>query len=98
MARWLSPLVLLRTLAMFSLNGLMGLGKTALRTIVIAILAGLTMILYVVAVPIWGWEGAAVGTVVGELALVVVSWYLLVKHQRLADQQAVAAEPAPSPA
>jgi O-antigen/teichoic acid export membrane protein len=98
MARWLSPLVLLRTLAMFSLNGLMGLGKTALRTIVIAILAGLTMILYVVAVPIWGWEGAAVGTIVGEVALVVVSWYLLVKHQRLADQQAVPAEPAPSPA
>jgi O-antigen/teichoic acid export membrane protein len=98
MARWLSPLVLLRTLAMFSLNGLMGLGKTGLRTIVIAVLAGLTMVLYVVAVPIWGWEGAAIGTIVGELALVVVSWYLLVKHQRLADRQAPAPEPAPSPA
>jgi O-antigen/teichoic acid export membrane protein len=86
MLRWISPLVLLRCLAMFPLNGLMGLGRTGLRTILIVVVAVLTMTLYIVLIPRHGWEGAVAGTMIGDTVLVVAAWVSLVVHQRRADR------------
>ena len=85
MMRWLSPLVLLRALSMFALNGLMGLGRTGLRTILIAIVAAFAMVLYVILIPDHGWQGAVIGTLTSELLLVVAAWIALVICQRVAD-------------
>jgi O-antigen/teichoic acid export membrane protein len=86
MVRWLAPTILLRSLTIFSLNGLMGLGKTGLRTVVIAANAVLAMALYLVLVPSRGWEGAAIGTLVSEAVAVVATWWALILCQLRADR------------
>lgn len=83
MVRWLSPLVLLRSLALFPSNGLMGLGKTFLRSILLVVTAVVSMTLYIVLVPIMNWKGAVVGTMVGEALLAVLAWYFLLRYQRV---------------
>lgn len=87
MVRWLSPLVLLRALSMFALNGLMGLGRTKLRTLLISIIAAIGMLLYLALIPSYGWKGAVAGTLASEVILVVVSWAALLLCQRSADRQ-----------
>jgi O-antigen/teichoic acid export membrane protein len=95
--RWLAPLVLLRSLAIFPLNGLMGLGHTRLRTGLLLASAALSLVLYVALVPLWHWRGAAAGTLVGEAALALVAWVALVRlerrHDRGADPAAVPLAP-----
>lgn len=86
MLRWLSPLVLLRTLSTFPLNGLMGLGHTVLRTSIIICTAILSMGLYVWLIPEFGWKGAVAGTWVSEVLLVGGMWTALVVMQRRADR------------
>lgn len=90
--RWLAPLVVLRGLAIFPLNGLMGLGKTFLRTMLLIGSAVLSMALYITLIPMWNWKGAVVGTIVGEAVLAVVSWWLLLVYQRRDDERIEAAE------
>jgi O-antigen/teichoic acid export membrane protein len=92
MVRWLTPLVVLRGLAIFPLNGLMGLGKTALRTGLLLGSAAFSMVLYVALIPSMTWKGAAIGTVVGEAALAVAAWALLIKYQRVDDEKSREAE------
>jgi O-antigen/teichoic acid export membrane protein len=83
--RWLAPLVLLRALMIFPMNGLMGLGYTRLRTGLLLGGAALSLALYIVLVPIWQWRGAAAGTLIGEAVLAVASWICLVRLERLHD-------------
>lgn len=83
--RWLAPLVVIRGLAIFPLNGLMGLGKTKLRTVLLLASSVLSIGIYVWLIPQHSWRGAAVGTLVGELVLAVAAWVLLVHHQRRHD-------------
>ena len=85
--RWLSPIVLLRAVGSCSINGLMGLSKVTLRTILLAINAAMAMVLYIVLIPRYGWEGAAIGTLVGEVLSVVMTWTALVVCQRAADRE-----------
>jgi O-antigen/teichoic acid export membrane protein len=80
--RWLAPLVLLRALAIFPLNGLMGLGYARLRTALLLGAAGLSLAMYIVLVPMWQWKGAAVGTLFGEACLAATAWIYLVRLQR----------------
>ena len=40
MVRWLTPTVMMRSLAIFSLNGLMGLGRVGLRSVIVIVNAG----------------------------------------------------------
>jgi O-antigen/teichoic acid export membrane protein len=89
--RWLAPLVLLRSLAIFPLNGLMGLGYTRLRTILLVASAVLSIGLFVALVPLLQWKGAAIGTLVGEAALALASWIALVKLERKHDRAKVTA-------
>lgn len=84
--RWLSPIVLLRAVGSCSINGLMGLGKVGLRTILLATNAAFAMVLYIVLIPSMGWKGAAVGTLVGEVVSVIMTWSALVICQRKADR------------
>lgn len=84
--RWLAPLVLLRALAVFPLNGLMGLGFTRLRTILLVASAVLSLVLYIALVPLWHWKGAAAGTLIGESVLAVASWVALIKLERKHDR------------
>jgi O-antigen/teichoic acid export membrane protein len=86
MVRWLSPIVLLRAVGSCSVNGLMGLGRVTLRTVLIAANAAFALVLYVVLIPRWGWEGAAIATVVSEALSVVMTWTALVVCQRRDDR------------
>jgi len=91
MVRWLSPTVFMRALAIFPLNGLMGLGREGLRTVMVVTNAAIAMTLYVVLIPIHGWEGAAIGTLISETIAVISIWVALVACQRQADRRLDAA-------
>lgn len=93
MVRWLSPLVFLRAVTMFPLNGLMGLGKTFLRSLIIVVNAAVAMAMYIVLIPRHGWSGAVAGTLVSEGLLLMCTWGALIHYQRLADR-AIDTEPA----
>lgn len=96
MTRWIAPLVPLRALASFPLNGLMGLGHTLARTVLLLGSAVLSMCLYIVLIPHLQWKGAALGTIIGEAALAVAAWTLLFiyenRHDRMAASQDFLAE------
>lgn len=85
MVRLLAPLVPLRALASFPLNGLMGLGRTFARTMLLLASAALSMILYIVLIPDLRWKGAAYGTLIGEASLAVAAWAMLLHYQRKSD-------------
>lgn len=86
MVRWLSPIVLLRAVGAVSINGLMGLGKVGLRTVLIAANAAIAVVLYIVLIPRYRWEGAAAATVVSEALSVLMTWSALWVCQRKADR------------
>jgi O-antigen/teichoic acid export membrane protein len=94
MVRLLAPLVLCRSLAMFPLNGLMGLGKTFARTLLLLGGAALSMALYIILIPHLQWKGAAYGTLIGESALAITAWVMLIIYQRRSDAAAVHVAPA----
>lgn len=103
--RWLAPLVFLRALAVFPLNGLMGLGHTRLRSILLVGSAVASLAMFIVFVPLWQWRGAAIGTLLGEALLAGAAWFSLVTLERRHDREKAArragaapltAEPAPS--
>lgn len=82
MVRWLSPLVLLRGLALFPLNGLLGLGRTLSRSMLLASTAVISLAMYIMLVPSMSWRGAAIGTTVGEALLALGAWTCLFYFQR----------------
>lgn len=84
--RWLAPLVPLRGLSAFPINGLMGLEKIAFRTWLIALSAAVSIGLYVALIPRHGWKGAAIGTLLSESFLVVAMWTGLIYQQRVANR------------
>lgn len=86
MIRWLAPVVFLRAIGIFSLNGLMGLGRAGLRTVLITVNAAIGVALYVILIPRYGWEGAAIGTLLCETQQVVMTWVALVICQRRFDR------------
>ncbi|MGY6501043.1 MAG: lipopolysaccharide biosynthesis protein [Acidimicrobiales bacterium] len=90
MVRWLAPIVALRAVGIFALNGLMGLNRVALRTVIIVANAVVSLGLYIVLIPPLGWEGAAIGTLISESLVVVTTWWALVVCQRRADRVDVA--------
>jgi O-antigen/teichoic acid export membrane protein len=92
MVRWLAPLVLLRSLAIFPSNGLMGLGKTFLRSMLLVFTAAVSMVLYIVLIPIMNWKGAVLGTMIGEALLAVLAWGFLLYHQRADNERITRAE------
>ncbi|MBX3314116.1 MAG: lipopolysaccharide biosynthesis protein [Actinobacteria bacterium] len=86
MARWLSPIVLLRGLGMYSLNALLGLGRTGLRTTIVVANAAFGVTLYLILIPGRGWHGALIGTLITEVLQVVMTWTALLYCQRQRDR------------
>ncbi len=84
--RWLAPLVVIRGLAIFPLNGLMGLGKTSLRTGLLLASSALSLAIYVALIPSHSWRGAVIGTLVGEVALALTAWIALDYYQQRHDR------------
>lgn len=84
--RWLSPLVLLRGLGVFALNGLLGLGKNKLRTRILLTSAAVSVVAYALLVPTHSWRGAALGTLISEVTLCSLGWATLLVQQRKADR------------
>ncbi len=83
--RWLVPVIPLLAISRAPLNGLLGLGKTTVRAATIISSAILSMVLYITLIESLSWRGAVVGTIVAELYITVLGWYLLVRYQRQAD-------------
>lgn len=84
--RWLAPIVFLRAIGIFSLNGLMGLGKVGLRTVIIMANAAFGVVLFITLIPERGWEGAVLASLICEAAQVIMTWTALVICQRRADR------------
>lgn len=85
MLRALAGVVAVRSLAEFGLNGLLGFGRVGLRTAVTVAASATALVLYVVLVPRYGWQGAVVGTYASEVVLGVLAWVALVRLQRRHD-------------
>ena len=90
--RWLSPIVLLRGLGLYSLNALLGLGRTGIRTGIVVANAAIGVVLFIVLIPGRGWEGAAIATLVTEAMQVLMTWSALVVLQARADRALDASE------
>lgn len=84
--RWLAPLVLLRGVGIFAMNGLLGFGLNHLRTRLLVANAALSVILYIVLVPPHSWRGAAAATLISEVTLMASTWITLIYQQRKADR------------
>jgi len=84
--RWLSPIVLLRGLGMYSLNALLGLKRTGIRTLIVVGNAAFGVVLFLLLIPGRGWEGAMIATLITEALQVVMTWSALVVCQRIADR------------
>ena len=55
--------------------------------------AAVSITLYFLLIPRWGWTGAATGTLIGEGSLVVAAWIALFVCQRRDDRDAMLAHP-----
>jgi O-antigen/teichoic acid export membrane protein len=49
--------------------------------------AAFSTVLYILLIPGLGWEGAAIGTFVSEILLVITTWTTLVVRQRRSDAE-----------
>lgn len=79
--RWLVPLVPLRGITTFPMNGLLGLGRNKLRTQMLVTGAVLSLVLYFSLIPAYSWKGAVAGTLISEAALFVAAWVALFRCQ-----------------
>ncbi len=78
----LSPVVILRGIGVFPMNGLMGLGRNALRTKLLLGNALLSLVLYAALIPSHAWRGALAATLVSELTLCASGWIALFLCER----------------
>lgn len=86
MMRLLVPLVPLRGIGMFPMNGLLGLGRNVLRTKILVGNAAFSLALYLALIPGYSWKGAIAGTLISEVTLFVVSWVALFRCQASHDR------------
>lgn len=87
MARWLLIFLPIKALSGVPIGALLGLGRTSTRAWVMGISAAVSLILYIALIPFWSWVGAVVGTVVGELVLLVLGTERLLTWQRRSDEE-----------
>lgn len=85
MVRWLAPVMVIRSLSIFPLNALMGLGHVYLRSTVIIVNALAALGLYIVLIPRFQWRGAIAGTLVSETIEALLIWSTLLWCQRRED-------------
>jgi O-antigen/teichoic acid export membrane protein len=73
----LAPVVILRSIGGFPMNGLMGLGRNALRTKLLIGNALFSLALYAALIPGYSWRGALVATLISETSLCGSGWLAL---------------------
>jgi O-antigen/teichoic acid export membrane protein len=86
MIRWLAPVIVLRGVGTFPMNGLLGLGRNGLRTAIITSTSALSVILYLTLIPRHSWRGAIAGTLISETVLFLGGWVALYLCQRSRDR------------
>ncbi len=92
MLRWISPIIFLRSIGATPVNGLLGLGRMGARTLVIVVVSAISVTLYIVMIPRWGWKGAVIATMIGEVLNVITAWGALIILQRKHDRS-ISVEP-----
>ncbi len=85
--RWLCPLVPLRGLGTFPMNGLLGLGRNRLRTQILVGSAATSLLLYLTMIPAWTWKGAVAAALISEVLLFSAAWTALIRSQSSYDRQ-----------
>ena len=95
--RWLVPLVPLRGITTFPMNGLLGLGRNRLRTQLLVGGAIVSLVLYFSLIPRYSWQGAVAGTLISEALLFTAAWTALFGAQRRARRE-IAARSSDDPA
>jgi len=78
----LAPVVVLRGVGGFPMNGLMGLGRNALRTKLLVANAAFSLLLYAALIPRYSWRGAVTATLASEISLCASSWAALFLCER----------------
>jgi O-antigen/teichoic acid export membrane protein len=91
-ARWLAPLMVLRCLTKFPLNGLTGIGRQTARLVAIVVSASVAMVLYIVLIPHLSWRGAVIGSYASDTVLVVLAWSMLWIYSRRTESATVPEE------
>ncbi|MFQ3612127.1 MAG: lipopolysaccharide biosynthesis protein [Cyanobacteriota bacterium] len=88
--RWLSPVVLLEGIHLLLSHMLTGAGLQKPRSRLQLLALGLNGLLNGVWIPIWGWRGAALATLLSEVALLLALLLLIrrqLSRQRLSGQE-----------
>jgi O-antigen/teichoic acid export membrane protein len=78
----LAPVVILRGIGGYPMNGLMGLGRNQLRTKLLVVNALVSLALYIALIPTYSWRGAVVATLVSESLFFAAAWVALVRCER----------------
>ena len=79
--RLLCPLVPLRGIGTFPMNGLLGLGRNKLRTQILVSCAAISLTLYVTMIPAWEWHGVIAAALISEVLLFSAAWIGLFRSQ-----------------
>jgi O-antigen/teichoic acid export membrane protein len=88
MLRWLAPILVIRGLMVFPLNGLLGLGRGRLRAGILMVSSVFAVLMYVLLIPQHTWRGAVVATLVSDTSLFIACWVSLIVCQRAASLRA----------
>lgn len=80
--RWLLPILPIISLAQGPSNGLAALDRIRLRTTIVGGASAISLVLYVVLIPPFGWRGAAIASIVSEGALTAGLWIAFVLCHR----------------
>ena len=91
--RLLAPVLILRGLAVFPMNGLLALGHNPLRSRILVFNALFSISLYLLLIPTYSWRGAIIGTIISEVVAIALAWVFLVSKQRLADRTTPMSDP-----
>jgi len=78
----LSPVVILRGVGIFPMNGLLGLGRNVLRVKLLVGNALFSLALYAAFIPKYSWRGALAATLVSETTLCASCWIALFLCER----------------
>jgi O-antigen/teichoic acid export membrane protein len=90
----LSPVVILRGVGIFPMNGLLGLGHNVLRVKLLVGNALFSLALYAAFIPKYSWRGALAATLVSETTLCASSWIALFLCERDRSTRASPEHPA----
>jgi O-antigen/teichoic acid export membrane protein len=90
--RWLALLPLLKTIHYFGADALTGAGYQGIRTLILAGIASLNVVLNLWLIPLYSWRGAAMATILcdGSLGVLVwgTLWYLVKSRPTLEGSRA----------